>query len=57
VRDHGFGDGRIALVQTESSARGTVIDEKEIDSLPLPTRNSAIVIYDNWNLGLSPELL
>src|ERR1700690_401053 len=26
------------LVQTESSARGTVIDEKDITSLPLPTR-------------------
>jgi hypothetical protein len=31
--------GESPLVQTESSARGTVIDEKEIDSLPLPTRN------------------
>jgi outer membrane receptor protein involved in Fe transport len=31
--------GQSPLVQTESSARGTVIDEKEIDSLPLPTRN------------------
>lgn len=27
------------LVQTESSARGTVIDENELRSLPLPTRN------------------
>jgi len=27
------------LVQTESSARGTVIDERQINELPLPTRN------------------
>ena len=27
------------LVQTESSARGTVIDENEVGNLPLPTRN------------------
>jgi len=31
--------GESPLVQTESSARGTVIDEKEISELPLPTRN------------------
>ena len=31
--------GESPLVQTESSARGTVIDAKEITSLPLPTRN------------------
>src|SRR5208337_594117 len=31
--------GESPLVQTENSARGTVIDEKEMTSLPLPTRN------------------
>jgi outer membrane receptor protein involved in Fe transport len=31
--------GESPLVQTESSARGTVIDESEIRELPLPTRN------------------
>ena len=31
--------GESPLVQTESSARGTVIDEQEIRDLPLPTRN------------------
>ncbi|MGA9641653.1 MAG: TonB-dependent receptor [Terriglobales bacterium] len=31
--------GESPLVQTESSARGTVIDEQEIQALPLPTRN------------------
>ena len=31
--------GESPLVQTESSARGTVIDERAITSLPLPTRN------------------
>jgi len=31
--------GETPLVQTESSARGTVIDEKVIQDLPLPTRN------------------
>jgi hypothetical protein len=31
--------GESPLVQTESSARGTVIDQQEIRALPLPTRN------------------
>ncbi|MGB9237062.1 MAG: TonB-dependent receptor [Terriglobales bacterium] len=31
--------GESPLVQTESSARGSVIDQREINSLPLPTRN------------------
>jgi outer membrane receptor protein involved in Fe transport len=31
--------GESPLVQTESSARGTVIDENEMRELPLPTRN------------------
>ena len=31
--------GESPLVQTESSARGTVINEREIRELPLPTRN------------------
>ena len=31
--------GESPLVQTESSARGTVIDENEMRQLPLPTRN------------------
>jgi outer membrane receptor protein involved in Fe transport len=31
--------GESPLVQTESSARGTVISEREIRELPLPTRN------------------
>ncbi len=31
--------GESPLVQTESSARGSVIDQQEINALPLPTRN------------------
>jgi hypothetical protein len=31
--------GQSPLVQTESSAKGTVIDQQEIRALPLPTRN------------------
>ena len=31
--------GESPLVQTESSARGTVIDENQVRELPLPTRN------------------
>jgi outer membrane receptor protein involved in Fe transport len=31
--------GESQLVQTESSARGTVIDENQVRELPLPTRN------------------
>ena len=31
--------GESPLVQTESSAKGTVIDQQEIRALPLPTRN------------------
>src|ERR1039458_6964826 len=31
--------GESPLVQTESSARGTVIDETQVRDLPLPTRN------------------
>jgi hypothetical protein len=31
--------GESPLVQTESSARGTVIDESQVRGLPLPTRN------------------
>jgi hypothetical protein len=31
--------GESPLVQTESSARGTVIDETQLNDLPLPTRN------------------
>ncbi|SPF48905.1 Cna protein B-type domain, TonB-dependent Receptor Plug Domain protein [Candidatus Sulfotelmatobacter kueseliae] len=31
--------GESPLVQTESSARGTVIDESQVRDLPLPTRN------------------
>ena len=31
--------GESPLVQTENSARGTVIDQQEIRALPLPTRN------------------
>jgi hypothetical protein len=48
------------LVQTESSARGTVIDEKEIDSLPLPTRNFQQLLTmttgASGSLGNSSEL-
>ena len=52
--------GQSPLVQTESSARGTVIDEKEIDSLPLPTRNFqqllAMTTGASGSLGNSSEL-
>src|SRR5208337_2857895 len=52
--------GESPLVQTESSARGTVIDEKEIDSLPLPTRNFqqllAMTTGASGSLGNSSEL-
>ncbi len=52
--------GQSPLVQTESSARGTVIDEKEIDSLPLPTRNFqqllAMTTGTSGSLGNSSEL-
>ncbi len=52
--------GQSPLVQTESSARGTVIDEKEIDSLPLPTRNFqqllAMTAGASGSLGNSSEL-
>jgi len=52
--------GESPLVQTESSARGTVIDEKEIDSLPLPTRNFqqllAMTTGTSGSLGNSSEL-
>jgi outer membrane receptor protein involved in Fe transport len=52
--------GQSPLVQTESSARGTVIDEKEIDSLPLPTRNFqqllAMTAGASGSVGNSSEL-
>jgi len=52
--------GQSPLVQTESSARGTVIDEKEIDSLPSPTRNFqqllAMTTGASGSLGNSSEL-
>ncbi len=52
--------GESPLVQTESSARGTVIDEKEIDSLPLPTRNFQQLLTmttgTSGSLGNSSEL-
>jgi Carboxypeptidase regulatory-like domain/TonB dependent receptor len=52
--------GESPLVQTESSARGTVIDENEIDSLPLPTRNFqqllAMTTGASGSIGNSSEL-